>query len=128
MGLKNFFYYVVSGGVDIDAEQAAYNDASAKIDALNAAAYDDGRFSDDDYAGVLERAAAERQMPAFIDQVDTAFSEGLQEGWSNVTTRTTSAFGKLLGGVPVWLWLLVAAALTFYFWPILRPILNRLSK
>ncbi len=30
--------------------------------------------------------------------------------------------------VPLWVWLAAAAAVAFYFWPVLRPIVGRLTR
>lgn len=68
-------------------------------------------------------------------EIAAAFDEGLEEGAANVTAVVTKpieiagkAAGSIIGALPAWLWLVGLAALAWFAWPVLGPLLGARIK
>ncbi len=115
-----------------DSENAARADAaSAKVQQLNADAAASGRYDEATYAQI--QRDYQIQFDTSPDTISTEFDAGWVEGRQNVSGFITGALNRIvadplravIAGLPWWLWVLALGALTFYLWPLLRPIFKR---
>ena len=120
-------------GVDIDAEQARSDAADAELARINDAAFERGRIDEPTYQAtrlhIDEQHAASQDLSG---QVAGAFGEGIQEGADNIRLGLGGAINKIIGTalriVPWQVWALAAVGAVFYFWPVIRPVLSRLTN
>ena len=76
---------------------------------------------------ILERQRAEGKVDT-LEYLD--LSEQIDDTGANFYDRELGQRGVtgLVVAIPLWVWFAVAAAAAFYFWPLLRPIVGRLTK
>ena len=119
-----------------DEAQQRSNQLDADLQAANQRAVDEGYVNEKWYQDFLAREAAYNANTGTAD-VDRALNQSFEEGWAegrqNVSGFIGGAINRIvadplravIGGLPWWLWALGLAALAFYLWPLLRPILKR---
>jgi hypothetical protein len=118
-----------------DSDNAARGDAAdARLRQINADAAASGRY-DQATIDQIERYYG-TQFNTDPSTIGDAFDEGWQEGRQNVSGFITATINKIvadplravIGGLPWWLWALGLAALGFYLWPLLRPLLRKVTR
>lgn len=118
-----------------DSDNAARGDAAtATLQQLNADAAASGRYDQ----ATVDQIARDygTQFNTDPSTIGDAFDEGWQEGRQNVSGFISGAINRIvadplravIGGLPWWLWALGLAALGFYLWPLLRPLLRRVTR
>ncbi len=123
----------ISSWFGADELQATGDAADAKLAEMNQRDYAPGGRLYNKIAAQQGTSAADAAYKATLNnldtgatgnvsaQIDAAFEEGLQDGANNITGFVSGAFkfvGKALGsillGIPVWVWLALAAIAFFY--------------
>jgi len=120
-------------GVDINAEQQKANTLDAELARINEEAYQRGHIDDSVYQQTrqhIDQQTADSQD--YAGQVGTAFGEGIQEGAANIRRGIGATINSIVGTafriVPWQLWVIGLVVALIYLWPILRPLLSKLTK